>query len=61
MEMEKVILQKSLAWLSLSPVSSPFTKEISDLLEKKDWDSLEKCMANRIKFGTAGLRSKTAG
>lgn len=43
-------------WISIDP--NPSTRlDIENLLRDKDYDELDRKLSNRIKFGTAGLRS----
>lgn len=40
-------------YIRWDPVKST-REEIAALYEKKDWETLEKCIMNRLAFGTAG-------
>ncbi|PWN50567.1 Phosphoglucomutase, first 3 domain-containing protein [Violaceomyces palustris] len=54
-QQQEQLLAKAKAWLEKDP--DPTTKrQLSKIIEDQDYQSLTKCFAERLEFGTAGLR-----
>ena len=45
-------------WLKWDIQDSKSYQDITQMVDAKRWKELEKIMANRLAFGTAGLRGK---
>ena len=45
-------------WLKWNIQDSKSYQDITQMVNAKRWKELEKIMANRLSFGTAGLRGK---
>ena len=45
-------------WLRWAETGSPDREVVADLRNRGDWHQLERIMADRVAFGTAGIRAR---